>query len=75
MKISARNVLKGQVVAISKGSFNAEVTVEVGPGTNVVSVITLEALERLEIVEGMEIYAAFDAAHVLLGTPHHKRGD
>jgi molybdopterin-binding protein len=75
MKISARNVLSGKVVSITKDSFNAEVTVKVGPKTNVVSVITLEALQRLEIAKGSEVYAVIEATDVLLGIPHHKRGE
>ncbi|MCS6815498.1 MAG: TOBE domain-containing protein, partial [Cyanobacteria bacterium] len=40
MEISARNALKGSVKALVVGAVNAEVTVEVAPGVEVVAVIT-----------------------------------
>ena len=73
MKISARNVLSGKVTSISRGPMHAEVTVEVACETKVVSLVPLEAVERLELAEGKEVYAVFEASDVLLGIPHHKR--
>ncbi len=39
MEMSARNALKGSVKALAMGAVNAEVTVEVAPGIEVVAVI------------------------------------
>ncbi len=75
MKISARNVLKGRVKGIERGPMNAEVTIEVAPDVDIVSAVTLEALERLDIEKDKEIWAAFNSADVMIGTPHGKKGD
>lgn len=40
MKLSARNVLPGRVIAVTKGSTTAHVKIEVGPGLIVTSSIT-----------------------------------
>ena len=40
MKISARNILKGKVIQIVQGAVNSEVTLEVVPGVEIVSIIT-----------------------------------
>lgn len=73
MKISARNVMSGTVKKIAPGAVHAEVTVEVGADTEVVSVIDLDAVNALELAEGKEVYAVFEASDVMIGIPHHKR--
>ena len=40
MKISARNVLKGKVTKVVEGAVNCEVTLEIAPGVEIVSIIT-----------------------------------
>jgi molybdopterin-binding protein len=47
MKISARNTLAGVVRKIEEGAVNAEVTLEIAPGIQVVSVVTLDAVRSL----------------------------
>ena len=66
MKISARNVLKGKVVAITTGEVNAEVVVEVAGGTRVVAVITRSSFERLGLAEGREVLAVIKASNVMI---------
>lgn len=39
MKLSVRNVLKGKVVNIVEGAVNAEVTLELANGLEVISII------------------------------------
>lgn len=73
MKISARNVLQGKVKSITRGAVEAEVSVEIGPGTEVVSIIDLGAVDDLELEEGKEVYAVFEATDVMIGISHHKR--
>ncbi len=64
MKISARNALKGTVKAIALGAVNAEVTIEVAPGIEIVAVITKSSAERLGLAEGKEAYAVIKASDV-----------
>lgn len=75
MRISARNVLKGTVKQLVVGAVNAEVTIELSDGTEVVSIITKSSAERLELAVGGEAYAIVKASDVMVGTPHRKRGE
>jgi molybdopterin-binding protein len=75
MKISARNVIEGKVKSIARGAVYASVTVKVKGGTDVVSMVPLEAVERLGFDVGDEVYAVFDASDVMIGVPHGKRGE
>ena len=47
MKLSARNVLKGKVVRITKGTMNSVVVLEIASGIRLTSVITGEAVREL----------------------------
>lgn len=69
MQISARNQLKGTVKTISEGAINVEVTLEVAPGIEIVSVITKSSMERLGLAEGKEAYALIKASEVAIATP------
>lgn len=61
METSARNSLKGTVKKIIPGSVNTEITLEVAPGVEVVSIITKSSAERLNISEGKTAYAVVKA--------------
>lgn len=66
MQISARNTLKGTVKKVVIGAVNAEITVEVAPGVEVVSVITKSSAETLGVAEGKEVYAVVKATDVMV---------
>jgi len=66
MKISARNSLKGKVKSIEVGAVNTEVVVELANGLEVVSIITKDSAERLELIEGKEVYAVVKASDVMI---------
>ncbi len=66
MKLSARNVLKGTVVKVTQGAVNSEVVLEVAPGIQVVSIITRQSAESLEIAEGKTAYAIVKASNVMI---------
>lgn len=68
MKISARNVLKGTVKAITAGAVNDEVTIELAGGTEIVSIITRSSAESLGLAEGKEVYAVIKASSVMIAT-------
>jgi molybdopterin-binding protein len=65
MKLSARNVLKGTVVEISKGVVTSHVRLDVG-GNIVTSSITNEAVEELKLKQGMTAYAVIKASDVMV---------
>ena len=66
MKLSARNVLKGRVVAITPGAVNVEVVLEIAPGVQVVSIITKSSAESLGLAVGKEVYAVVKASSVMV---------
>ena len=67
MKLSARNILKGKVVKVVKGAVNAEVTIELPGGTQLVSIITNASVESLELQEGKQAYAVIKASNIMVG--------
>jgi len=66
LKISARNHLKGKVVAVQKGDVAAIVKVEIkGPAT-ITALITRESTEELSIKVGDEVEAIIKATEVMI---------
>jgi len=66
MKISARNVLKGTIVEVTKGATTAHVRIDIG-GTIVTSSITNAAVEDLKLAPGKDAYAVIKASDVMVG--------
>ena len=67
MRLSARNILKGRIVKVVRGAVNAEVTIELPGGTQLVSIITNSSAEILDLTEGKEAYAIIKASNVMVG--------
>ena len=67
MKISARNILKGKVLKVVRGAVNAEVTIELPGGTQLVSIITNTSVDTLSLTEGKQAYAIIKASNVMVG--------
>jgi molybdopterin-binding protein len=67
MQLSARNILKGKVVKVIKGAVNAEVTLELPGGTQLVSIITNASVDSLGLNEGTEAYAVIKASNIMVG--------
>lgn len=68
MKLSARNILKGKVIKIVKGAVNAEVTIQLPGGEQVVSIITNASVISLGLKKGKEAYAVIKASSVMVAT-------
>ncbi|WP_326539153.1 TOBE domain-containing protein [Pseudorhodoferax sp.] len=68
MKISARNVLPGTVVALVRGPVSTEVTLEVSPGLQVVASITTASADQLGLKEGSQAYGVIKASSVMIAT-------
>ncbi len=65
MKISARNILKGKVVEVTKGATTAHVRIDVG-GTVVTASITNAAVDDLGLEVGKQAYAVVKASDVMV---------
>lgn len=59
MKLSARNDLKGTITDIKRGAVMAKVTIDLGNGQTIVSVITVDSVDELELKVG-------DVAHAII---------
>jgi molybdopterin-binding protein len=66
MNISARNILKGTVTEVVPGAVNTEVIIQLGGGTEIVSIITKESAERLNLAAGKAVYAVVKASDVMV---------
>jgi molybdopterin-binding protein len=67
MRTSARNSLPGIIRKIELGSVNAEVTLEIAPGIEIVSIITVHAVENLGLKQGKQAFAVIKASSVMVG--------
>ena len=66
MKLSARNVLKGKVVEVTKGQTTAHVRIDIGKAVITAS-ITNEAVDELKLKVGDEAAAIIKASDVMVG--------
>jgi molybdopterin-binding protein len=66
VKLSARNILKGKIVDVKKGTTTAHVLIDVG-GVVVTASITNEAVDALKLVAGHSAYAVIKATDVMIG--------
>ena len=67
MKLSARNVFPGKVVAVKRGQTTAHVKIEIAPGIVVTSAITVEAVDDLALKVGDNATAIIKASEVIVG--------
>lgn len=67
LKISARNVLPGSVIGITKGAVNTEIVLSLRGGEVVVAVITNASVDRLGLQTGTEAFAIIKATDVMVG--------
>lgn len=65
MKLSARNMLKGKIVDVKKGTTTAHVKIDIG-GQVVTSAITNEAVDALKLAKGQDAYAVIKASDVMV---------
>ncbi len=65
MKISARNLIRGKVVQITKGATTAHVVIDIG-GSKVTASITNAAVDDLALEVGKQAYAVIKASDVMV---------
>jgi molybdopterin-binding protein len=66
-KLSARNQIKGKIVAVEKGMTTAHVRIDIGGGVKITSSITNEAVDDLGLKVGDEAWAVVKASDVMIG--------
>ena len=66
-KLSARNVLPGEVARLEPGAVNSEVEIRLGGGTAVVASITKASAQALDLKQGDKVSAIVKASNVLVG--------
>ena len=66
MKLSARNVLKGKILQVTKGQTTAHVKIEIAAGAVVTASITNEAVDELKLKTGDAAYAVIKASDVMV---------
>ena len=66
MKISARNILRGRVVAVDKGATTAHVRLELPGGAIVTASITNQAVDELGLAVGAEASAVIKSSDVMI---------
>jgi molybdopterin-binding protein len=66
MKVSARNILEGKILSVTKGATTAHVKIDVG-GAIVTSSITNAAVDELGLAPGKDAYAVIKASDVMIG--------
>lgn len=67
MKLSARNKLKGTVLAIEEGAVNSTVQIDLGNGSVVTAMITNTSVRELDLQPGKTAYAIVKASDVIVG--------
>ncbi len=66
MKVSARNRLKGKIVAVTKGATTAHIRIDIGNGQIITSSIINEAVDELGLALGGTAYAVVKASDVMV---------
>jgi molybdopterin-binding protein len=67
MRLSARNQIKGTIVAVQKGATTSHVQIDIGNGVTVTAAITNEAVEDLALQVGDAALAVIKASDVMVG--------
>ena len=67
MKLSARNQLKGKIVAVKKGQTTAHVRIDIGKGVIITASITNDAVDELKLKVGDRAVAIVKASDVMVG--------
>jgi molybdopterin-binding protein len=66
MQLSARNQLRGKVAAVRTDGLMAEVTIDLGGGQRLISVITRASADSLALREGDAVTAVIKSTEVMV---------
>lgn len=67
LRLSARNQLKGKIIAVEKGVITAKVKLEIEVPAVVTAVITKEAVEDLNLKVGDKVAAIIKSTEIVIG--------
>lgn len=67
MKLSARNQIKGKVIAVDHGPISAKVKIDIGGDNILISHVTDESVTELNIKVGDEVTAVIKASSIIIG--------
>jgi len=67
MKLSTRNEFVGTITRLVRGPVSTEVTIRLGAGVEIVSVITTNSAKQLKLKKGQRAHAFIKADHVIVG--------
>jgi molybdopterin-binding protein len=67
MRLSARNIIKGKILEVTRGATTAHVRINIGGGTVITSSITNEAVDALTLKVGDAASAVIKASDVMVG--------
>jgi molybdopterin-binding protein len=67
MKLSARNKLKGKIIAVEEGLITAKVKIDLGNGNVITSIISREAIADLELKVNDTAYAVIKSTEIMIG--------
>ena len=67
MQLSARNQLRGKILSIRTDGLMAEVTIDIGTGQLLVSVITRASADALALRQGDQVTAVIKSTEVMVG--------
>jgi molybdate transport system regulatory protein len=68
MRVSARNVFKGTISQVQSGAVNAEISLKLPGGNELVAVVTMASVKSLGLAVGKEAVALAKAPWVMLMT-------
>lgn len=66
-QFSARNQITGTIQALNPGAVNAEVIIEWGKDLRLVTMVTQQSAQQMNLKQGQTVTALFKAGHVMLG--------
>jgi molybdate transport system regulatory protein len=68
MALSARNQFEGKVISVRNGAVMSEVTLDIGGGHQIVSLISASSVRRLKLKKGSQAVAVIKATEVIIST-------
>ncbi len=68
MALSARNQFPGKVISVKHGGVMAEVTLDIGGGHRIVSLISVSSAKRLKLKKGKTAVAIIKATEVIVSS-------
>ncbi len=67
MRLSARNQLAGTIVSVDHGAVMSTVVIRLKGGEEVVSAITKDSAQHLDLAEGDQVTAVIKSTEVMVG--------